>query len=182
MLTTLASTKILCLLAGQLYRLDPSYLRSISNQSTYLNVVSNRLASSSGRAKTLGMLFAMIISDMVDPEERRLRFEEVEDEYSYFKSITMNDASVGSIADLRSSRLQKSGQSSQLSTVRRQSNQETLPEKAARTKIMEIQEVTSSEDESEDDDLLVYAKPDSDVSDEEEDATMVQRNKPIAPV
>ena len=182
MLTALASTKILCLLAGQLYRLDPSYLRNVSNQSTYLNVVSNRLASSSGRAKTLGMLFAMIISDMVDPEERRLRFEEVEEDFSYFKSLATDDASVGSIADLRSFRLQESGQSSQLSTVRRKPNQKTLPKKVAQTKIVEIQEVTNSEEESEDDDLLVYAKPDSDVSDEEEDATMVQRNKPVAPV
>jgi telomere length regulation protein len=38
------------------------------------------------------------------------------------------------------------------------------------------------DDESEDDDLVPYAKPDSDEEDSDDDATLVQRNKPKAPV
>lgn len=51
------------------------------------------------------------------------------------------------------------------------------------SKIVAIDEIDDSEEETdEDDDLLPYEKPDDDAEDEDEDPTLVQRNKPRAPV
>ncbi|KAK7970598.1 hypothetical protein PG988_009671 [Apiospora saccharicola] len=47
-----------------------------------------------------------------------------------------------------------------------------------------IEEIEDDEEtgEEEDDDLIAYAKPDSDAEDEDDDPTMINRNKPKAPV
>lgn len=53
------------------------------------------------------------------------------------------------------------------------------------SKIVAIEEVEDSdenEDEDEDDDLIPYEKPDDDAYDSEDDPTLIQRNKPTAPV
>ena len=42
--------------------------------------------------------------------------------------------------------------------------------------------IVEIDDEEADDDLIPYAKPDSDPEDEDEDPTLVQRNKPKPPV
>jgi telomere length regulation protein len=49
------------------------------------------------------------------------------------------------------------------------------------TKVMAIEEI-SDESEAEDEDLMMYEKPDTDASDSEEDPTLVQRSKPRPPV
>lgn len=51
------------------------------------------------------------------------------------------------------------------------------------SKIVAIEEIDDSGEESdEDEDLIPYEKPDDDAEDEDEDPTLVQRNKPTAPV
>lgn len=51
------------------------------------------------------------------------------------------------------------------------------------SKIVAIEEIDNSGEESdEDEDLIPYEKPDDDAEDEDEDPTLVQRNKPTAPV
>ena len=53
------------------------------------------------------------------------------------------------------------------------------------SKIVAIEEVEDSdeeEEEEEDDDLIPYEKPDDDAYDSDDDPTLIQRNKPTAPV
>jgi telomere length regulation protein len=55
------------------------------------------------------------------------------------------------------------------------------------SKIVSIDEIEDSdedkiEDEDEDDDLIPYEKPDDDAYDSDYDPTLIQRNKPTAPV
>jgi telomere length regulation protein len=46
---------------------------------------------------------------------------------------------------------------------------------------MAIEEI-SDKSEAEDEDLMMYEKPDTDASDSEEDPTLIQRSKPSPPV
>ena len=100
----------------------------------------------------------------------------------YRNLVTIQDA-VGSIEDLKfDSSLAKKVPASEYQ--RRKSNQKTKKSSTkteAASRIVAIEEV-DDESESEDDDLVAYEKPDSDVSDEDEDPTLVQRDKPTAPV
>ena len=51
------------------------------------------------------------------------------------------------------------------------------------SKIVAIEEIDDSdEEEEEDDDLIPYEKPDDDAYDSDDDPTLIQRNKPTAPV
>lgn len=50
------------------------------------------------------------------------------------------------------------------------------------SRVISIEEVESASDPEEEDDLPVYAKPDSDASDSDEDPTVINREKPTAPV
>lgn len=51
------------------------------------------------------------------------------------------------------------------------------------SKIVAIEEIDNSGEESDEvEDLIPYEKPDDDAEDEDEDPTLVQRNKPTAPV
>ena len=184
MLKYAASARILCLLTGHLFRLDKSYLQELSRRSLYLNMISNRLASSSNRSKILGMTFATIFSSMIDPEERMLKFEEVSEDFEAFTLLTKTSDRVGSIADLNTS---PSDIARKLVRTTKSPSAHVDPGKIVknhlnRSKIVAIEEMSDSEAQSEDEDLMMFAKPDTDESDEEEDATLVQRNRPSAPV
>lgn len=52
------------------------------------------------------------------------------------------------------------------------------------SKIVAIEEIEDSgeDDDDDDDDLIPYEKPDDDAYDSDDDPTLIQRNKPIAPV
>lgn len=52
------------------------------------------------------------------------------------------------------------------------------------SKIVAIEEIEDSEEENDDDDddLIPYEKPDDDAYDSDDDPTLIQRNKPTAPV
>lgn len=50
-----------------------------------------------------------------------------------------------------------------------------------RSKVVAIEEIEDS-GEDEDDDLIPYEKPDDDAEDSDDDPTLIQRNKPTAPV
>ncbi|KAL8670769.1 MAG: hypothetical protein Q9168_004711 [Polycauliona sp. 1 TL-2023] len=182
-------TENLLLLVGYVYRKLPLYVTEIARSSLYLNSISNRLAASSQRVSVLGMYLGTAVSKLIDPPERRMNFKSEEmtsPQRQRFLSLTEVQDRVGSIDDLRHSEAK-----SKLSfrppkeTISRgnavkEKNPKGKTEKASKgSKIISIEEV---DDESQDEDLPMYAKPDSDASDSDEDPTLVERNKPTAPV
>jgi telomere length regulation protein len=149
--------------------------------SLYLSAVSNRLASSSARARFLGMVVGESLSSLVEKPEKQMKFkiEELEStDAQWYKSLTSVRDTIGSIEVLRSSPLAEAPKKE----IKSQGNT-ALPTPViprGSTKVIAIQEL--DDDESEEDDLVPYQKPDSDAEDSDEDPTLVQRNKPTAPV
>ena len=157
----------------------------LSRSSIYLNAVSNRLAASSQRARFLGMVFGTALSELVDPKDKRMAFSVDEMNSSdgqWYRSLTKVNDHVGSIEDLKSASAPSTQSTLQPSKLRK-SNSSAGPKTKAqpRSKVISIEEIDDSSG-SEDEDLPMYEKPDSDPDDEDEDATLVQRDRPTAPV
>lgn len=178
------------MVAGYIHRSDPMYLIGIARSSIYLNAISNRLAASSQRARLLGMIVGATVSEVVDPPDKRLAFSSEEmnnTEGQWYRSLFKVQDHIGSVDDIKPHFLTTAPQHTnrkrtkpvddkggkQLSPI---SNNPTTT-----SKIISIEEVYDEVD-SEDEDLLMYEKPDSESDDEDEDPTLVQRNKPTAPV
>jgi telomere length regulation protein len=156
-------------------------LSMLLRSSTYLNAVSNRLAASSARARFLGMVVGEALSGLVEKPEKQMRFkiEELETtEAQWYKSLTSVRDTIGSINGLRSEALAQISKKKAKPRSEKVGPMPVMPQ--GNTKIVAIQEL--DDDESEEDGLVPYAKPDSDVEDSDEDPTLVQRNKPTAPV
>lgn len=99
------------------------------------------------------------------------------DDAQWYKSLITVHDTIGSLELLKSGSLAKI-------PAKRPSTRKPPPAKhptCSNSKIIAIEELGSGE-ESEDDDLVPYDKPDSDAEDSDEDATLVTRNKPTAPV
>ncbi|SLM40090.1 Telomere length regulation protein, conserved domain [Lasallia pustulata] len=184
------NVQILLMVAGYIHRSDPMYLIGIARSSIYLNAISNRLAASSQRARLLGMIVGATVSEVVDPPDKRLAFSSEEmnnTEGQWYRSLFKVQDHIGSVDDIKPHFLTTAPQHTnrkrtkpvddkggkQLSPI---SNNPTTT-----SKIISIEEVYDEVD-SEDEDLLMYEKPDSESDDEDEDPTLVQRNKPTAPV
>ena len=132
------------------------------------------------------MVIGTAVSELVDPIDRRMKFgaEDLSspDGLWYRNLPTINDT-VGNIDDLKASsssmrslavkpkKCAQSGTASAKPPISAKSASKTIS-------IEEIHDGSGSEDE----DLPMYEKPDSDPSDEDEDPTLVQRDKPTAPV
>jgi len=127
------------------------------------------------------MVVGEALSNLVEKPEKQMKFdiEELETtEAQWYKSLTSVRDAIGSIDMLRSGVL---AQASKKKAKPQSDKVEPMPIILQRnTKIVAIQELDDSE--SEEDGLIPYAKPDSDVEDSDEDPTLVQRNKPTAPV
>ncbi|KAE8352543.1 telomere length regulation protein-domain-containing protein [Aspergillus coremiiformis] len=178
-----ANTQILLLAAGYVKRLDSSAIMEIGRSSTFLNTVSNRLAASSSKARFLGMIIGMSISQLIEQPGKAMRFdlEEMESDEAlrYFNLVKVQD-SVGSLESIKSptNSIPKS-QKHEPDSVR--TTQKQPPRRTA--KIVAIEEIESENEGDEDDeDLIPYEKPDEDPYDSEEDPTLIKRNKPAAPV
>ena len=107
------------------------------------------------------------------------------EEALWYLSLTTVQDGVGPVESIKA--LQKAHSTTQqpISGIPAIQNQKpTAPSNRPQTsKIVAIEEVDDSEEESdEDDDFLPYEKPYDDAEDEDEDPTLVQRNKPSAPV
>jgi telomere length regulation protein len=147
----------------------------------YLSAVSNRLAASSDRARFLGMVVGEALSSLSDKGDKQMDFK-MEDtkgtEGLWYKSLLQVEDRPGSLEPLKSG-------SSVAKTTLKPKSKPARPAKQVRTstssKIIAIEEVDDS-DEDEKDGLRPYAKPDSDAEDSDEDPTLIQRNKPTAPV
>lgn len=186
-----ACAQILLMTAGYIHRTQPMFLFTLARSSLHLNGTSNRLNSASPRARFLGMIVGMAISELVDKEASKLTFD-VEDtktpEAGWYLRLTKINDSAGSVEEMRKA-LNTTGDKSLVSKTTA-SSRKAQASKAAKPKVApkiqsdfqgpRVMEVLDDDDE--DDDLVPYAKPDSDPEDEDEDPTLVNRNKPKAPV
>ncbi|KAJ5796017.1 uncharacterized protein N7518_004557 [Penicillium psychrosexuale] len=182
-----ATAQVILLAAGHLYRLDQAQVKEVGRSGAYLNAVSNRLAASSNRARFLGMVVGTGISELIEEPDKVLKFdiEEMRNEEAlWYSHLTKVQDEIGSPESIKAL-------------------QEALPEKPElvhpkpsqkpkaqfshqhTSKIVAVEEVEDSdeeEEEEEEDDLIPYEKPDDDAYDSDDDPTLVQRNKPTAPV
>ena len=160
----------------------------MSRSSIYINAISNRLAASSPKSRFLGMIVGATISKLVDSTDKRMIFssEEIDSaEGRWYQSLIHLTDSVGSIGDLKSLPSAEKSLPKTTSTNRGKFTNTDIDNKSNVTsKIISIEELEEDDNEttSEDDDVPTYEKPDTDEEDEDEDPTLVQRNKPLAPV
>ena len=132
------------------------------------------------------MLVGTVVSELVDTEGKRLKFpmEELDSEDGkWYRSLTTIEDKVGIIEDLKIDVPQAKKLPAAKGRIPRAAKQhDTTSSKAdALSRVIAIEEV-QDDLESEDDDIVMYEKPDSDASDEDEDPTLVQRDRPSAPV
>ena len=153
--------------------------------SVYIRAISNRLAAASPRSQFLGMVVGTAVSELVDADDKRMKFSMTEiddDDGMWYRSLCKHNDVIGSMEDLKAvaSRTVK-GFAKAASKQSRMEKEPTVKHKlATESKIISIEEIADSGDE--DDDLPMYEKPDTDEEDSDEDATLVQRNKPTVPV
>jgi telomere length regulation protein len=185
-----AMTRVLLLSAGYVHRSNQAYLSTLARSSVYLNAISHRLAASSPRARFLGMITGVAISDLVDPSDKKMKFDVDEmnsPDAHWYRGLTKIRDSVGSVADLKMTRSEEDTPRTALDTTPKTKAlktdfvRERLPPSGVTSKIISIEEI-GEVDDMEGNDLVAYEKPDSDAEDEDEDPTLVQRNKPTAPV
>jgi len=176
-----STARLLLLCAGYVHRAQPMDLFMHARSSIHSNAMSNRLASSSTRVRQLAMFVGEAISQVVDKDKKtkmifKLEGAEGQESALWRKLVFVIDE------PKPVSLLKATSQSSPKSVITA-----TLPKaipirkaKEAKPTKSKIVEVMSDSDD--DDDLVPFAKPDSDPEDSDEDATLVQRNKPKAPV
>ncbi|KAK6227302.1 telomere length regulation protein [Colletotrichum tabaci] len=175
--------QVLLLSASYVNKLSPLKLRMLIRSSSYLNTVSNRIGASQEKARFLGMVIAEALSSLVDGSDKKLDFKTEElatDEAKFYKDLTKTLDSTGPIDPLIT--LPKGEQKTQ-QPAPKASRPKPAPKPkltAAATSKFIIQEVSDSE--SEDEGLVPYAKIADDAEDSDEDATLVRRDKPKAPV
>jgi telomere length regulation protein len=127
------------------------------------------------------MIVGEALSALVEKSDKQLKFkiDELESaEAQWYKSLTSVQDNIGSLDHLRSWR------AAQARKKQKSEDRKVIPVHAPRqisTKIVAIQNI-DNDDVSEDEDLIPYAKPDSDAEDSDEDPTLVQRKKPTTPV
>ena len=180
----LANTQVLLLAAGYLKRLDPNAIMEIGRSSAFLNTVSNRLAASSSKARFLAMIIGMSISQLIEQPGKAMKFdlEEMEGDEAlwYFNMVNTQD-SVGPLESIMpTDSASKAQQPAKSSPTSARATRKPPPRTA---KIVAIEEIVSENEEPEEnEELIPYEKPDEDPYDSDEDPTLVQRNKPTAPV
>lgn len=186
------------LVAGSVYRSAPMALLVTARSSNHMQGVSNRLDSSNGRARWLGMAVGTALSSLVDKEGSKMSFgtDDVQTaEARWYMDLVNVEDKVGNLQELAA--LLNTGAravkpSKPPARQKRQENVSQLndkpvfgpPRPPAQTEVIgeKVTEILDDEDGDDDDDLKPYAKPDSDPEDSDEDATLVNRNKVRAPV
>ncbi|KUJ22280.1 uncharacterized protein LY89DRAFT_292418 [Mollisia scopiformis] len=178
--------QVLLLAAGYVHRTAPLRLTMMMRSGSHLGVVSNRLAASSPRARFLGMVVGEALSSLVDKGDKRMDFkidEMTTSEAKWFKSLVHVKDMIGPIQGLIDGSLTKTSTPKKAQAHKPTSKPTSAP---TGSKIVAIEEIEDDDDdeeqESDDDGLVPYQKLDSDVEDSDEDATLVTRNKPTAPV
>ena len=155
----------------------------IIRSGAHLSAVSNRLAASSPRARFLGMVVGESLSSLVDKGDKKMDFK-VQDmnssEAYWYKSLVTVCDTIGSIEPLKSGAV---GRIAPKKTPSRSPKQVAKPmPQPSGSRIVAIEEIEHDEEDSDEDGLAPYRKPDSDAEDSDEDPTLITRNKPTAPV
>ncbi|RKL33668.1 hypothetical protein BFJ72_g9892 [Fusarium proliferatum] len=181
-----AHTQILLLAAGYVHRVSPMKLTLLMRLGTYMNTISNRIGSTQPRAQFLGLVVGESLSALIDDKKQRLDFkmEQTEtEEAQQLKNLTKVSDPVGPIDPILFDHAietvpQKRKPSTPSEALQKKAKQKKKPVVSEPKPKAIIEEIESSE---EDDDLAPYSK-DSDPEDSNDDATLVQRNKPKPPV
>ncbi|KAH6960937.1 telomere length regulation protein-domain-containing protein [Fusarium avenaceum] len=179
-------TQILLLAAGYVHRISPIKLTLLMRVGTYMTTISNRIGSTQSRAQFLGLVVGETLSALVDDKKKRLDFkmEQTEtEEAKHLKDLTNISDPIGPIdpilSNLETETIpQKQKVVAPNKTIQKKTKQKKKPIVTESKPKAIIEEVDSSDD---DEDLAPYSK-DSDPEDSDDDATLVQRNKPKPPV
>ncbi|ENH61189.1 DNA replication checkpoint protein tel2 [Fusarium oxysporum f. sp. cubense race 1] len=181
-----AHAQILLLAAGYVHRVSPMKLTLLMRVGTYMNTISNRIGSTQPRAQFLGLVVGESLSALIDDKKQRLDFKMGQtetEEAQQLKSLTKVSDRVGPIDPILFDHAietvpQKRKPSTPSEALQKKAKQKKKPVVTEAKPKAIIEEIDSSE---EDDDLAPYSK-DSDPEDSDDDATLVQRNKPKPPV
>lgn len=164
--------------AGHVSRISKLKLAMSIRSGPYLNAVSNHLSATTPRIRFLGMIVGEAISGLIEKEDKAMKFkiDELETpEALWYKSLVNIQDLCGSLEVLRNP----------VKTTTPTKNKATkaspkIKAQQARSKIISIEEI--EDDEEPPDNVVPYPKLDSDPEDSDEDATLVVRDKPRAPV
>ncbi|KAM0564466.1 hypothetical protein ACHAPJ_000680 [Fusarium lateritium] len=179
-------TQILLLAAGYVHRVSPMKLTLLMRVGTYMTTISNRIGATQARTQFLGLVVGESLSALIDDKKKRLDFKMEEtdtEEAQQLKNLTKVSDPVGAVDPILSDpEAQPASQSRKSVTPHKTTQRKSKPKKkSVATEVKPkaiIEEVDSSE---EDEDLAPYSK-DSDPEDSDDDATLVERNKPKPPV
>lgn len=125
----------------------------------------------------------MAFSKLIDSPDNAMKFDVSDmesEEGQWYMDLPKTKDIVGSIEALRT----LEGSTATTSSEKQKKERKPKPQGNPNTttaKIVAIEEIFE-ESEEEDEDLMMYEKPDTDVEDSDDDATLVQRSKPSAPV
>jgi telomere length regulation protein len=149
--------------------------------------MSNRIGSTSSRARFLGIAVGTAISKMVDKPELQLKFDlEGEElaEAKWYQHLTKVDDKLGKVQDLKKEGTTSAAKTtnSKPTSMKTPRAQPSTSNKSSITEIKGPRIVEILDESDDDDDLVPYEKPDSDPEDDTDDPTEVNRNKPVAPV
>jgi telomere length regulation protein len=131
------------------------------------------------------MVVGEALSSLIDKGDKKMDFKVDEmstPEAKWYKSLVNVTDTVGSIQSLKPGAVVELPRKPQPKPKKPASKPKAAQ---AGSKIIAIEEIETDEGEEENSDndgLVPYTKPDSDAEDSEEDATLVTRNKPTAPV
>ncbi|KAI2463615.1 telomere length regulation protein-domain-containing protein [Annulohypoxylon bovei var. microspora] len=178
-----AHAQVLLLSAGYVHRLAPIKLTISLRSSPYLNAISNRIAASQNRARFLGMVVGEALSGLVHGKETKLDFKMDEmdtEEAKWYKSLVQISDEAGSLDPLKES-VALPKPASKPKPARSTATLTQRPGKPPAQSGFIIEEI-EDDDDGEDPDLVPYAKPDSDAEDSDDDPTLINRDKPKAPV
>ncbi|ORY57471.1 telomere length regulation protein [Pseudomassariella vexata] len=181
MLQQEAHAQVLLLSAGYLHRISPIKLTVILRSSTYLNTISNRIAASQTRIGFLGMVVGEALSGLVHKDDKKLDFHMDEtntEEASWYKSLVHVSDKIGPTNPLQTE--SSSERPRKASKPTKSTPKPAQPSRVPPKNGFIIEEV--EDDGSEEDDLVPYGKPDSDAEDSDDDPTLINRDKPKAPV
>ena len=150
--------------------------------------ISNRLSAASNEARFLGMVVSTAISRLVDKPDCQISFgfdsEEAKKADWYINLMNINDP-IGTNNDLIA--LKESPDTYlPVTTLKRPKQLRPKPSPKPLSPKIERPRVTIQEIEEDNgkrkEDLVPYAKADSDPEDEEDDPTLVKRDRPKPPV
>jgi telomere length regulation protein len=135
------------------------------------------------------MVAGVALSRLVDPPDKVVKFNleglGFEDSQWWLSLVSVEDG-IGSIRALCTQQSKSENQKQmteanvQGSSARKEVSKTSSNQGVQKLKIVAIEELSDGEDS--DDKIMAYEKPDSDAEDSEDDPTLIQRNKPTAPV